>query len=85
MIVEQRHIEEAAERVTALEKDMPKVYGLVAAEGDAIVADDIYNHLIMNGKKIEKTTLYRHFWRQISYDTFEKSLKSLLEMQENFS
>ena len=76
-IVQKRHIEDATKVVTELEKDMPKVYGMIAAEGDAVVADDIYNHLLMNGKKIERTILYRHFWRTISYTTFEKALISL--------
>ena len=76
-IVEKRHIQDAADVITELEKDMPKVYGMMAAEGDAVIADDIYNYMRINGEKIERTTLYRQFWRVMSYDTFEKALNSL--------
>lgn len=77
LIIDLSEIEEAYERVTALEYDMPKIYGVSNREAEMSLAADIFMKLSEKGK-IGKQALYRQFLHIMSYDTYERLLRSLI-------
>jgi len=64
--------------VTELEIDMPHVFGQMNRETEMVMAADVLQFIrLKNGTDISKTNIYRQFVKTMSYDTFERILRSL--------
>ena len=73
-----KELELAHKYVTFLETDMPHVFGQMNRETEMIMAADVLQFLRnKNGEDITQTRLYREFIKVMSYDTFERILRSL--------
>ena len=77
LIIDLAELKEAYEHVTALESDMPKIYGVTNREAEMSIAADIFMKLSETGK-ISKMKLYRKFIHAIKWDTYESVLRSLI-------
>ncbi len=77
LVITPQHLKTALEWVTSLEKDMPAVFGKMNRETEMVLAADVLDYVRQRGK-IERTALYRAFFDVMSYDTFEKITRSLI-------
>ncbi len=77
LIIDLAELKEAHEQVTALETDMPKIYGISNREAEMSIAADIFMKLSEKGK-VSKMKLYREFIHVIKWDTYESVLRSLI-------
>ncbi len=66
-------------KVTELELDMPQVFGQMNRETEMIMAADVLAFLRhKNGEDVTKMKVYHNFVKIMSFDTFEKILRSLM-------
>lgn len=77
LIIDLPILQEAVKQVTALENDMPKIYGVTNREVEMSLAADVFMKLSETGK-VSKMKLYREFIHVIKWDTYESILRSLL-------
>ena len=75
-IIDVRHLKQADEEVTSLEKSMPQVYGKMNRETEMIMAADVLSFIRVKGN-CDKTFLYREFFSIMSYQTFVNIIESL--------
>ena len=75
-IIDVRHLKQANEEVTSLEKNMPQVYGKMNRETEMIMAADVLTFIRVKGS-CDKTFLYREFFSIMSYQTFVNIIESL--------
>ena len=75
-IIEIRHLKQAYEEITALEKNMPQVYGKMNRDAEMIMAADVLDFIRTKGE-CGKQFLYKEFWHVMSYQTFSNILESL--------
>lgn len=78
LIIEKHHLIKAHDEVTKLEYDMPKIFGQMNREKEVQMAAEVLSYVLNNGKHgISKMLLYREFMRLITFDTFERIIRSL--------
>lgn len=66
----------ANDKVTQLEEMMPKMFGAMGREREVLQAAEVLTHLRNKGG-MPRAELYRYFMRTMTFDTFEKILRSL--------
>lgn len=76
LIISKRHLMLATEKVTELEAEMPKIFGHMNREKEVSLAADVLSVIIASGET-SQTILYNQFMRTITFDTFEKIIRSL--------
>lgn len=73
LIIERSHLEEAHERITTLEADMPRVFQRIGQTPVTRGAGDIRDIVHACGS-ISKSDLFRKVFRTLSYDDFSAAL-----------
>ncbi len=77
LIIEKEDLIRASDKLTEMEKNLPLVFGQMNREQEVMIAADMLD-LIRTTGRIQRHILYReHFFRTISFDTFEKVLRTL--------
>lgn len=77
LVINQRHLEMAAEMTGALEDDMPKVFSKIGQTDITRCSSGIIE-LVNKEPGIRHTDLYGHFMRNLNYDDFTKAVSGVL-------
>lgn len=77
LVITRDDLKEAFERVTSLEYDLPKIYGITYREDTAKLTSEMIQ-VVRHEGKISKTALFRKYMNTISYDTYEGIVKSMV-------
>lgn len=75
LTIELSHIETAEAMITALERDMPKVFSRIGQSEITRGAATIVQ-MVQRSKRIDKTDLYKELFRTMSYQDFNTALTS---------
>ena len=78
LIITREHLKLADKEVTVIESDMPRVFNRMNRETEMILAADVLE-AVRKVRKVKKITLYSEFFQTMSYDTFERIIKSLMQ------
>ena len=79
LVITETELEQANICVTALEHDMPQVFGKMNREGEMVLAAEVLQYLrLKKDDNLSKTTLYHNFIKTMSWDTFERIMRSLI-------
>lgn len=80
LLIEQRHLENSISIITALEADMPKVFGAIHATMDSEKVIRLAS-IVRQYKKVSKSTLFRMVVGQFSKQSeFEEAITGLITM-----
>lgn len=77
LVIQQKHLEAAAEIVTTLESDMPRVFSQIGLVGITKHADEVLQ-LLRSFKKLERRTLVQHTFNLMGPDELSKAIESLI-------
>lgn len=77
LVIEQPHLETAEAMITALEKDMPKVFSKIGQTEVTKGASTIVS-ITQRAGKIDKAELYKELFRTMSYQDFSNALTSAI-------
>lgn len=79
LVITPKELIQADKEVTLLEDDMPHVFGQMNKETEMTMAADVLQYLrLKNGHDVSKRALYRQFVKVMSWDTYERILRSLI-------
>lgn len=78
LIITEKNLREATEQITKIEQDMPIIFSQMNREGEMRLAADVL-HYLRQKRKALKVETYRDFFKIMTYDTFEKVIRSLIQ------
>ena len=73
LVIREREVVEAAEMITALEADMPKVFSRIGQTDVTRGSAEIIN-AVETAPGVSQKDLFQRFFRTLSYDDFQKAL-----------
>ena len=77
LVIEKMDLIRAKEKLDEMEKYLPLVFGQMNREQEVMIAADMLDQIRSTGR-VSRLVLYReHFFKTISFDTFEKVLRTL--------
>lgn len=77
MLIEESHLRGAEAALVMAEADMPRVFAAGKKEPVVEIADALLR-VIWDKKKVQRGDLFRMFYRQISYATYDEAITQLL-------
>lgn len=80
LVIEQEDLQEAAALVTDLEKDMPKVFGLIGKSQQAKAAEEVVG-LVTHYGVMDKHIIYRQLYHILSAKEIDEGIKTAMEAQ----
>lgn len=78
LIISEKDLQQADVELSHIELTMPEIYGVVNREREVTLALDVLDYM-RNTRKAPKQTVYRHFLRVMTAETFDLILRSLLQ------